>query len=123
MSFQMLDSVGLMSNSNVSASQSIQPTSSSQLPDCHSVMNSDYDQMNHHYSSTDWLLTQSDSLHCDGGAESAHNCCTATCVNVMAFIPNLNNDTHLKTRLSRIETLNQGERVHRPHSLYRPPIA
>lgn len=118
MSFQMLDSIN-----SISSSKSIQPRSSSQQGDCHPAINNDHAQMSHHSSSSDSYLTQSESLHCDSSAESMHNCCTATCVNVIAFIPNSNNDTNFKIRLSKMEALTLGKRVHRPHSLYRPPIA
>ncbi|MEZ9229643.1 hypothetical protein AB4259_00980 [Vibrio amylolyticus] len=115
MSFQMLD----IANAN----PSVQSTIQSELPDCHRASN-DHAQMGHGSSTpTSQTMTESDPPSCNSNADSMHNCCSATCVNVMAFTPSLNKVTHIETRLSKIESHTQGERVQRPQSLYRPPIA
>ncbi|MCK6265774.1 hypothetical protein KP803_21165 [Vibrio sp. ZSDE26] len=109
-----------ISNSN----QSTPSPTQSQLPDCHGGTNIDHTQMGHSVNvPTSHDMSKANSLPCDSSADSVHNCCSATCVNVMAFIPSLDNATHFESRLSRIEALTQGDRVHRPQSLYRPPIA
>lgn len=116
MSFQLFDA----SSTNQSTSSSTPP----QRLDCHRGGGIDHAKMGHSVSAPiSHDMTEARSLSCCSGADSEYNCCGATCVNLLTFIPNVNNDPHVKTRLSRIENLTQGERVHRPQSLYRPPRA
>jgi hypothetical protein len=105
-----------------SASESHQITVVAQLPDClgsslHTHMDHDVSPHSSH------SLSQSSSQPCDSHSESPHNCCSATCINILAFLPSFKNTTHFASQLSPIDDFSWGERVHRPQSLYRPPIA
>lgn len=61
--------------------------------------------------------------HCDSDSKSVHNCCSATCINIMAFVPNSVNHALLSEELALIEGSTQKVFSLYPQSLYRPPIA
>ncbi|AMG02012.1 hypothetical protein AL543_03010 [Vibrio mimicus] len=63
------------------------------------------------------------SNHCMSDAPSIHNCCTAACVSVFAFLPQTAYSLPAQYQLALIPYESAKSLVQRQQSLYRPPIA
>ncbi|ENO8415093.1 hypothetical protein ACEQ4U_000407 [Vibrio mimicus] len=63
------------------------------------------------------------SSHCMSDAPSIHNCCTAACVSVFAFLPQTAYSLPAQYQLALIPYESAKSVVQRQQSLYRPPIA
>lgn len=63
------------------------------------------------------------SNHCMSDAPSIHNCCTAACVSVFAFLPQTSYSLPAQYQLALIPYESAKSVVQRQQSLYRPPIA
>ncbi|GHZ71454.1 hypothetical protein VCSRO127_1197 [Vibrio cholerae] len=63
------------------------------------------------------------SNHCMSDAPSIHNCCTAACVSVFAFLPQTTYSLPAQYQLALIPYESAKSVVQRQQSLYRPPIA
>ncbi len=66
---------------------------------------------------------QENSSHCMSDAPSIHNCCTAACVSVFAFLPQTAYNLPAQYQLALIPYESAKSVVQRQQSLYRPPIA
>ncbi|MEI2564580.1 hypothetical protein V7T16_12825 [Vibrio metoecus] len=66
---------------------------------------------------------QENSSHCMSDAPSIHNCCTAACVSVFAFLPQTAYNLPAQYQLALIAYESAKSVVQRQQSLYRPPIA
>lgn len=66
---------------------------------------------------------QENSSHCMSDAPSIHNCCTAACVSVFAFLPQTSYSLPAQYQLALIPYESAKSVVQRQQSLYRPPIA
>ncbi|HFG1892712.1 TPA: hypothetical protein ACGF6R_001396 [Vibrio cholerae] len=63
------------------------------------------------------------SNHCMSDAPSIHNCCTAACVSVFAFLPQTAYSLPAQYQLALIPYESTKSVIQRQQSLYRPPIA
>lgn len=61
--------------------------------------------------------------HCATDAPSIHNCCTAACASVFAFLPQTSYSLPAQYQLALIPYESAKSVVQRQQSLYRPPIA
>ncbi|MGF1718519.1 hypothetical protein L4D20_00575 [Vibrio kyushuensis] len=100
----------------------------SNISPCHSQISADDSRhQQHSLTKRDSMQTLSDTMssspHCESNNESAHTCCSATCATVVVFTPNVTTPLLFDHKKSLFSSLSQGNRVLRPQSLYRPPIA
>ncbi|HAS6188008.1 TPA: hypothetical protein I7170_09310 [Vibrio vulnificus] len=61
--------------------------------------------------------------HCATDAPSIHNCCTAACVSVFAFLPQTAHSLPVSYHMALIPRESTAWSIERQQSLYRPPIA
>lgn len=61
--------------------------------------------------------------HCATDAPSIHNCCTAACVSVFAFLPQTAHSLPVSHHIALIPRESTACSIERQQSLYRPPIA
>ncbi|WP_367986552.1 hypothetical protein AB2S62_08195 [Vibrio sp. NTOU-M3] len=80
------------------------------------------DTMQHHDTSHT-MKHQSSFMACAGDVDMQHNCCGATCVSVLGFVPVTTNSALLPAQLALIPHEPLLVAVSRGRSLYRPPIA
>lgn len=71
----------------------------------------------------DHASVQENSSHCMSDAPPIHNCCTAACVSVFAFLPQTSYSLPAQYQLALIPYESAKSVVQRQQSLYRPPIA
>lgn len=82
----------------------------------------DSSQMSHTMPMSHSSMEESSS-HCMSDAPSIHNCCTAACVSVFAFLPQTAYSLPAQYQLALIPYESAKSVVQRQQSLYRPPIA
>ncbi|ENM5813962.1 hypothetical protein V4V51_001421 [Vibrio mimicus] len=82
----------------------------------------DSSQMSHSMPMSYSSMEESSS-HCMSDAPSIHNCCTAACVSVFAFLPQTAYSLPAQYQLALIPYESAKSVVQRQQSLYRPPIA
>ncbi|HDZ3745315.1 TPA: hypothetical protein RSW77_002797 [Vibrio cholerae] len=82
----------------------------------------DSSQMSHSMPMSHSSMEESSS-HCMSDAPSIHNCCTAACVSVFAFLPQTAYSLPAQYQLALIPYESAKSVVQRQQSLYRPPIA
>ncbi|WP_260847713.1 hypothetical protein [Vibrio cholerae] len=82
----------------------------------------DSSQMSHSMPMSHSSMEESSS-HCMSDAPSIHNCCTAACVSVFAFLPQTAYSLPTEHQLALIPYESAKSVVQRQQSLYRPPIA
>lgn len=82
----------------------------------------DSSQMSHAMPMSHSSMEESSS-HCMSDAPSIHNCCTAACVSVFAFLPQTAYSLPAQYQLALIPYESAKSVVQRQQSLYRPPIA
>ncbi|ENM5778326.1 hypothetical protein NTH33_002010 [Vibrio mimicus] len=82
----------------------------------------DSSQMSHSMPMSHSSMEESSS-HCMSDAPSIHNCCTAACVSVFAFLPQTAYSLPAQYQLALIPYESAKSLVQRQQSLYRPPIA
>ncbi|EPF2929469.1 hypothetical protein ACSL9C_002344 [Vibrio navarrensis] len=61
--------------------------------------------------------------HCTTDAPSIHNCCTAACASVFAFLPQTAHSLPVSYHMALIPRESTAWSIERQQSLYRPPIA
>ncbi|MGL4380860.1 MAG: hypothetical protein ACRCTB_07300 [Vibrio sp.] len=83
----------------------------------------DSSQMSHAIHADEPLSMEKSSSHCMSDAPSIHNCCTAACVSVFAFLPQTAYSLPAQYQLALIPYESAKSVVQRQQSLYRPPIA
>ncbi|EKA5636115.1 hypothetical protein OKZ62_002019 [Vibrio navarrensis] len=60
--------------------------------------------------------------HCTTDAPSIHNCCTAACASVFAFLPQTAHSLPVSYHMALIPRESTAWSIERQQSLYRPPI-
>ncbi|EIR1601250.1 hypothetical protein NMR69_003174 [Vibrio cholerae] len=121
LSSSFASSAPLMTLQMISAStHQSEPEAEAEAPSGCVMMDSS--QMSHTMPMSHSSMEESSS-HCMSDAPSIHNCCTAACVSVFAFLPQTAYSLSAQYQLALIPYESAKSVVQRQQSLYRPPIA
>ncbi len=115
MTFQMLSAVQSQSTMTSDCGMSVK------VIDPHAMHSGSHQSANSQAESNQAAKTPTN--HCATDAPSIHNCCTAACVSVFAFLPQTAHSLPVSYHMALIPRESTAWSIERQQSLYRPPIA
>ncbi|HAT8541748.1 hypothetical protein F6X00_21775 [Vibrio vulnificus] len=115
MTFQMLSTVQSQSTMTSDCGMSVK------VVDPHAMHSGSHQSASSQAESNQAVKTPAN--HCATDAPSIHNCCTAACVSVFAFLPQTAHSLPVSYHMALIPREPTAWSIERQQSLYRPPIA
>ncbi|HDY7902405.1 TPA: hypothetical protein RQK50_000573 [Vibrio vulnificus] len=115
MTFQMLSTVQSQSTMTSGCGMSVK------VVDPHALHSGSHQSASSQAESNQAVKTPAN--HCATDAPSIHNCCTAACVSVFAFLPQTAHSLPVSYHMALIPRESTAWSIERQQSLYRPPIA
>ncbi|EPX4140827.1 hypothetical protein ACW0FS_000423 [Vibrio vulnificus] len=115
MTFQMLSTVQSQSTMTSDCGMSVK------VVDPHAMHSGSHQSASSQAESNQAVKTPAN--HCATDAPSIHNCCTAACVSVFAFLPQTAHSLPVSYHMALIPRESTAWSIERQKSLYRPPIA
>ncbi|WP_413470506.1 hypothetical protein [Vibrio navarrensis] len=115
MTFQMLSAVQSQSTMTSDCGMSVKMVAP------HAMHSGSHHSAN--YQAESHQAAKTPTNHCATDAPSIHNCCTAACVSVFAFLPQTAHASPVSYHMALIPRESTAWSIERQQSLYRPPIA
>ncbi|MGL0928286.1 hypothetical protein ACSTDZ_04830 [Vibrio vulnificus] len=121
MTFQMLSAVQSQSSVHSQSTMTSDCGMNVKVVDPHAMHSGSYQSASYQAESNQAAKTPTN--HCATDAPSIHNCCTAACVSVFAFLPQTAHSLPVSYNMALIPRESTAWSIERQQSLYRPPIA